>query len=247
MNEEKNKKPVGKQKKYATVHNPTINAVLKALYSFASEEQALQHIDKLKENFVTSKQSKTPNTALIWVGGYELTEEEKEQGSTGNFALISYKKSGDRYKLYATKISSDPAHQPHRKRPKKEHPDWGHPILRDIRKGRLFESMEQAFAELMRLHEEFPNISIPSDNGLLIILYEKVEGEKLPVQKYKFKIEITPAGEYFIHYRRNVKPKKTAYKRNQESENKGYFSAVVNLRRKQKAVRARGEELISKE
>src|SRR5689334_13083291 len=90
------------QKKCAAVGNPTINAVLKSLYRFPTEEQALRRIQQLRAHFVTSKHSPaspddailfvtskhspaSPDTAILWVRGYALTEAEIQQGYTGNF------------------------------------------------------------------------------------------------------------------------------------------------------------------
>lgn len=225
------------QKKYAAVGNPTINAVLKSLYRFETEAQALDRIGQLKEHFVTSKHTapgQTPNAAIIWVRGYELTEQEQKGGYTGNYAHISCKADGGKFTLHAVKLESDLRYHPQRKRPKKKHPDWGHPILRDIKKKRVFDSIEQAAKELQRLHEEFPEVSIPDETRLMIILYEKVEGVKSPVQKYKFEVKPIPQGGVFIDYRRNNKTKKSPPTTVQNTENTGYFTSMVNLKRKRK-------------
>jgi len=227
-----------KQKKNATAVHPSIKAVLKGLYRFANEEQALRRIHDLKEHFVTSKlstgEAASPNTAIIWIRGYEVTEKEAEEGFTGNYALIAPKKIGEKYTVAAQKIASELKFHPQRKRPKQKHPDWGHPILRDIKKKRVYESIEQANSELMRLHEEFPEVSIPDENRLMIILYEKMEGSKSPVQKYKFNIMPLPEGGFIVQFARNNKPIKSKMPAGTPGKDNGYFTSMVNLKRKKK-------------
>ena len=227
-----------KQKKHATVGNPTVNAVLKSLFRFANEQQALDRLQQIKEHFVTSKHSaaaESAHSAIIWVRGFDVTENEKSQGYTGNYALIACKQLGDKFTLSATKLESELKFHPQRKRPKQKHPDWGHPILRGIKKKRVFASAREAAQELQRLHEEFPEVSIPDESRLMIILYEKVEGVKSPVQKYKFEIRAIPEGGYFIDYKRNIKvtPPKISNQTGPVT-NSGYFTQMVKLKRKRK-------------
>jgi len=227
-----------KNKKHATAVNPTINAVLKSLYRFANEQQAHDRIAQLKEHFVTSKLStgeNAPNTALIWIRGYALTDAEIAEGYSGHYALISARKMGDKYTLSALKIESELKFHPQKKRPKQKHPDWGHPILRDIKKKRVFASIEEASNELARLHEEFPEVSIPDENKLMIILYEKTPDTKSPVQKYKFAVAAIPEGGFFIDFKRNNKAVK--YKMHEGADKAtggGYFTSMVKLKRKKK-------------
>ena len=226
------------QKKYANVGNPTINAVLKSLYRFATEQQALDRITQLKEYFVSSKHSESPNTAVIWVRGYEVTKEEKVQGYTGNYTIISCKKEEDKYTLTAVKLASELRFHPQRERPKQKHPDWGHPILRDIKKKRIYFSIEEAADELMRLHEQFPEVSIPDEHRLMIILYEKTSGVKSPVQKYKFEVKAIPDGGFFIAFKRNNKPAKSKDASSQAADVSGYFATMVKLKKRKKPVKS---------
>lgn len=238
--------PTPKNKKTATSVHPTINAVLKELYRFANEEQALSRIRQLKEHFVASKLSaEKPNTAVLWIRGYALTPEESKQGYTGNYAIISAKKQGGKYVLAATKLATELGVHPQRKRPKKQHPDWGHPILRDIKKKRNYDSAAEAAHELSRLHEEFPEASIPDEGRLMIILYEKTEGRKSPVQKYKFAVRAVPEGGFIIEYQKNVKPIKSQLPGSKaaplpKDAESSYFTEMVKLKRKKKPTPPKG-------
>jgi hypothetical protein len=106
--------------------------------------------------------------------------------------------------------------------------------LRDIKKKRIFGTINEAARELERLHEEFPEVSIPGENRLMIILYERVEGVKSPVQKYKFEVKAIPEGGFFIDYKRNDKKKPPAPLSQQPTDPQGYFTAMVKLKKSRK-------------
>lgn len=221
-------------KKYASAGNPMINAAIKSLFRFATMEQALDCLNQIKRDFVTSRHiAAERDAAILWIRGYEVTAEEETQGYTGNFAFITFKPHADKFILSAMKLASELKFHPQRRRPKKSHPDWGHPILRDIKKRRIYDSAEEAIGELARLHEEFPTVSIPGESNLLLILYEKVENSKSPVQKYKFSAKALPEGGFIIEYKRNIKPVKTREESSAE-KNAGYFTAMVKLKKKRK-------------
>lgn len=138
------------------------------------------------------------------------------------------KKGADKFTISATKINSELKFHPQRKRPKNKHPDWGHPILRDIHKKRLYFSLEEASHELARLHDEYPEVSIPDEHRLFIIVYGKGLGEK-PFQKYKFTVRPLPDGTFIIEYKENVKKQKIVIKIAENTE--GYFSQKEKIRR----------------
>ncbi len=224
-----------KQRAYASVENPTINAAIKSLYSFVEQSQALARLAQIKRDFVTSRQVKTAknsNSFILWVSGFAISEAEAEQGYKGNFALFSVMPREGKFTISAKKIESELKFHPQSKRVKRKHPDWGHPILRDIKKKRLYFSMDEAVGELIRLHEEYPETSIPSEFGLLIIIYGKELAEDVPVQKYKFSVRPLADGTFVIDYKEN---KKTAKPRPQPPRNaEGFFSQKEKIRRTMK-------------
>lgn len=226
------KKPV--QRLYATLENPNVYAAVKSLYSFANEKQAIHKLQQLKKSFVTSKNGEdAKHSTILWIRGYEVNEGEQALGYKGNFASLSVGKckNEDRYTINAIKIDSDLSFHPDRRRVKQRHPDWGQPILRDIKKKRAHSSLEKASNELRRLHKEYPEISIPSEHSLYIMLYEKLDDSKSPIQKYKFWVKPLPDGTYIIEYKRS-KPKNLREQKPKES--KGYFSQKEKIRRSMK-------------
>ena len=237
-----------KERKYATIGNPTINAVIKQLYRFDNQEQAEARLAVLRQNFVISKPNKD-NDFIVWLRGYELSDEDIEKGFIGHFAKFVCMKSDDnKYTIGANKLDISLDKHPQKKRPTRRHPDWGNKVLRDIKKRKIYFTLEEALEELQKLQIEYPEVSIPTDNGLLIMVYEKPQnlGDK-PIHKYKFMIKPTQEGAFYITYKSNEKvkvaiPKKEAEKTESgeiEESTKpkapaGYFSAMVSLKKKKR-------------
>lgn len=217
-------------KKNANIRNPVIAAVVQELFRFSNEKQAQDKIEAIRNNFAIS--NKTPkaeraNTLILWIKGFAITTDEEDKGYTGNYAAISAKKiDGGKYTLHAQKIESELKFHPEKKRVKKRHPDWGNPILRGIRKKKIYKTAEEAFAELSLLHEEYPEISIPGKNRLLIMIYEKREGEP-PVKKYKLEVMAEESGGYCINFQENTKTQKFG-----DKTPDGYFAAMVKYGKK---------------
>lgn len=242
------------QKRLATEKNPTIEAIINGLFRLETNDQAIDKITALKENFIIS--SKLPPSEIeggikLWIRGYKITEDEEKEGYLGNYAEISTLELADgKFTITAKKLDIKLKFHPQRKRPKKKHPDWGHPCMRLIKKGKTFETIEDAQKVLGQLHEEFPNISIPAVNKLFVIIYSKAE--KPPVQKYILEIAADRDGNGFkIEAKPNKydKAKTQAAKdvrKNPESSNqgsnapddnplgKGYFASMIELKRNNK-------------
>ncbi len=229
---------------YASVNNPTIEATTSGLFRFQNMEQALERLASIKDFFITShNQPENSDASLIlWINGYAITENEKNQGYLGNYAMISAEATDDnKFTLTTTKLESELKYHPQRKRLPQKHPNWGHPILRAIKKGRVFGDVEEVRSELQRLHEEFPSVSIPCTNKMYIIIYGKVEGSRSPVQKYVLEIKISEGGGYIVEYNKNDytaedKASQPAAPTTEGAEPKelpnGYFTSMVKLKRK---------------
>lgn len=241
-----------KARRYATIMHPTIGAVVAGTYRFASEEQAKQQLQIFRDYFVLSRHQneQAGDTGLIlWIKGYSITKEEKENGYTGNYALIATKKLPDgKHTLVATKLESELKFHPQRQRPKHKHPNWGHPIMRSVKKKRIYPTVEAAQKELQLLHEEYPQVTIPLTNKLYLILYSRQQNP--PAQKYVLEIKVADEGGFFIDaYANEYKaPKEVAGLTKEggqpegvEGEEKaaeqvpgGYFTSMVALKRSRK-------------
>lgn len=248
-----NHSPIQKERVYATVKNAVINAVVKQLFSFENEQQAISRLGKIKQQFVVSKQAKTsPDSSkvILWIEGYHINKADKELGYKGNFAILSIAKIEDRFTITATKIESDVCTHPKRKKEKQNHPDWGHYILRNIKKKCLYFSLDEAKQDLATLHAEYPEISIPAEYHLWLMVYGTVAGEKSPVNKYRFIVRPLPDGTFVIDYKIASVPQpyeksKKSFKKNTPKVNAqsniilektdGYFASLIQVKRSMKA------------
>lgn len=209
--------------KYATIKNPTIEAILGEHFRFANKEQAQGRLEALREVFITSKLpadvDTNPLELKLWIRGYGLSAESREQGYIGNYARIEVKPlDKGKWTLTPVLLNIDKRFHPQRRQTPKRHPNWGHPIMRDIQKGRVHKTIESAQSELMRLHEAFPEVSIPLTNKMYIMIYQKVEQEgQPPIRKWVLEIKPTPDGlGFFITHEPNTY--QAGSPRRQESE-----------------------------
>lgn len=232
-----------KQKKMATVRNPSVEAVVKGLLRLPNEQSALDKMDNLRMHFVISKQqiedSKNP-TLVMWIKGFEVSADELKKGYLGHFAVITPKMLDDgKFCLTATKLDFELAKHPQRKYQAKtqRHPNWGHPVLRKIKKGVKDVPLEEAVGMLVKLHEEYPDASIPGDLKLFLMIYQKPEPGEKPIKKYVFEIEqdLKNEGICSIEYYENThgKADKPELKK-ADQEIVGRFTARAMMKKKRK-------------
>lgn len=230
-----------KQKKYATIKNPSIDAVVNQLFRLPTRESAIQKLEMLKERFVVSKQQGKPTknpSVIMWIKGYEVSKKELEEGYLGHFALVTFKQAKGKYTLYPTKIASDLKVHPQRKYEKRsKHPNWGHPILRAIKQGKTYETAEEVKMVLGKLHEEYPDVTIPATGKLYVMIFSREGAEKSPVQKYVLEMKVIPEGGFKIECRLNTyksKPRRVDPESRDPDQQKGYFTAMVSMKRSRK-------------
>ncbi len=221
-----------KNKKVATVTNPSIEAVVNGLYRLPNEELALKKLEAIKNSFITSKtEEEAPLT--LWIKGYEVTGREAKEGCTGNFAIVEVVEiESGIFTLRAEKQAVPLNKHPQKKRRKQRFPNWGHPVLREVRKEKTYTDIESAAARLENLHENYPEATIPTQNKLYVMIFSRAEDKNNPVQKYILEIKPSKekAGEYFIDCQKNTrKPRKTG--NISDGDSKGYFTSMVNLKR----------------
>lgn len=196
------------RKKYASIKNPTIEAILSGNFVFATPEQAQKRLDALRETFIISRLPEDidpdPLQLKLWIRGYGLSGEMREKGYIGNYARFEVARAQQKgkYTIKAVALSIDKKYHPQRRQPPRRHPNWGHPIMRDIQKKRIHKKVETAQNELRRLHEMFPEVSIPLTNKMYIMVYQKTEDGTPPIKKWVLEIKATEDGEGFFidHY-----------------------------------------------
>ena len=237
-----------KLKRLATEKHPTIEAITNSLFRFEKFEQALARLEAVKNYFILSNKlpkDEDENTIKLWIRGYQIDADEEKQGYLGNYAAIKVKEIDGKFTLTADKQRIALKYHPQRKRPKRKHPDWGHPALRVVRKGTTFETIEEAQKILGQIHEEYPDISIPNTNKLFVIIYSKALNMTPPVQKFILEIKASRDGGFFIeykanNYKKNETPMTAVAAKDKEKEERkaqGHFTSKVMLQKAKKDAR----------
>ncbi len=239
-------KPADGNKRLATEKHPTIEAVINGLFRFEKKEQAVQRLEAIKNYFVVS--SKLPkdageNVLKLWIRGFKIEPDEEKEGYLGNYAALKISETKDKkFTIIAEKQRIALKYHPQRKRPKRKHPDWGHPCMRIIKKKTVFETIEQAQKVLAQLHEEHPLVSIPAVGKLYVILYSKAYNP--PIKKFILEIKTAKEGGFYIESRENnynkdnrkpaVNKQQKSQVEGEEQQQKGYFASMVELRKAKK-------------
>jgi hypothetical protein len=193
---------MAQKKKYASVKNPTIEAILNENFRFSDTDQAQTRLEALRETFITSRLPEDvdadPKELKLWIRGYGLSSSMREKGYIGNYARFEVKRAEKgKWTITAVLLSIDKKYHPQRRQPPRRHPNWGHPIMRDIKKQRVHAQVETAQNELARLHELFPEVSIPLTNKMYIMVYQKTEDGEPPIKKWVLEIKATEDGGGF--------------------------------------------------
>lgn len=236
-----------KEKKYANAKAPAIAAVINGLYSFVSENDAALVLAQLKTNYIISNQwPNLDNEMVLWVRGFDINKEDERNGHKGNFGRFKIDKLGKtKFTIKIEKIPVEAAKHPERKYQKQQHPNWGHPVLRLIKRKKLYTSIAEAEKDLRFLQEEFPLVAIPAQDKLYLMVYEKTEN-KPGIKKYIFKIKNTEEGKFYIDYKINTPQKKpqqavapiTGNTEKPPQESLGEFTSKVLLKRAMKQKRS---------
>lgn len=246
------------QRTYATAKHPTIEALVMGLYRYKKREDALARFQHIADNFVLSKEqpgsTEEKPAMVLWIKGFDVKPDEEKKGFTGHFALMEVSKRKDGlFTLTATRVDKPITQHPQKKRLQSKHPNWGHPIMRAVKKKKLYATIDAAYAELEALHVEYPDVSIPGPNKLYIIVYEKREGIKQPTHKIALEIKATPEGKFFIESRDNEKASKPASKQapgtaadapataEEAKPQAGRFTANELLRKKKRIAKGKGD------
>ena len=190
------------KKKYASVKNPTIEAIISENFRFATPEQAKTRLEALSDTFVVSRLpddvDSNPKELKLWIRGYGTSAAMREQGYIGNYARFEVKRADKgKWTISPVLLSIDKKYHPQRRQPPRRHPNWGHPIMRDIQKNRVHKQVDTAQNELVRLHELFPEVSIPLTNKMYIMVYQKTDDGTQPIKKWVLEIKATEDGVGF--------------------------------------------------
>jgi hypothetical protein len=203
-------------KRFATIQHPLVQAVLGGDFRFALKEVALQRLKKFAQQFDGIYDDTNPDEpkVTLWIRGFGVDAHAERDGYLGNFAVVCLKLlEGRVYTIDAAKLDVPIDGHPIKRRPRQKHPNWGHPVLRNVRNETPYPSQQAARDDLARLHFEYPEVTIPAhEDKLLSIVYEKKAGEK-PIKKYVFYIreafddDNNSTGEWRIKCKENIQGK----------------------------------------
>ncbi len=198
-----------KQKTYAFVEHETIQAMVHSLFRFQTLEQAQMITNQFAEEFLLAPKMFDPldkKTVVLWVYNLEVTDKEKKEGYLGNFGKITmHQLDSGKWTLTLAKLPVPLRKHPKRKPVPRRHPNMGHPVLRAASRNKTWPTMQDASAQLMGLHEEFPEISVPGLNKLKIMTYVRAEKGKSPVQRLELVVVKKDEGIYAIEIRQNLR------------------------------------------
>lgn len=251
-------------KKYANINNKFIEAITHKLFRFRSEADAIEKIDYIKENFIIAKnQEENPPKpcVILWIKEFNVTQADSDKGYTGNYAFITYEKTTEPnpkdkskvenfYTISATKIDLPAKDHPQRKRKKEAiMPNFGHPLLRSVKKGDVFSSIAEVNERLQQMHLEYPKTTIPGVNKMYLMIYSRdmsLKGDdkdengnrKPPFQKYILEIKTAQGGGFVLEIKENEyipKGEKISPDESVEKEVIGKFTSKVILAKNKKA------------
>ena len=244
-----------KKKHYAFAEHETIQAMVHSLFRFQTLEQAQLITNKFAEEFSLAPKFSDPldkKSFVLWVRGLDVSEEQRKQGYLGNFGRITmHSIPSGKWTLTLARMDIALRHHPLKKSVPKPHPNMGHPVIRAASRKKTWPSMQAAAEQLMKLHEEFPEISVPGLNKLKIMTYVRAEKGQSPVQRLELQVVKRDEGVYIIEIKQNLRKHFPALPVQQPHENEvnipaatvtpelpadqpGYYAKLVSKRRKKK-------------
>lgn len=226
--------------RYAYLKHPVISAIVHEMYRFNSVQEAAEQLAQVAKQFVIPKKqpAQTEPSLTLWIRGYGLTGGDAKQGVVGHFASIGIKEIDGRFALFAAKLDVPARQHPQRAQVRRASPNWGHPVLRAVRKEKTFASRDEALAALAQLHQDFPTVSTPTPDAVHILIYCADRPANMRMVKFKLSVKFNEdAGNFtLVCKERARKPRLVLPHQKVAAVSRGKFTAkVAQLRRKKKS------------
>lgn len=231
------------KKIYASTKSPVINAIIEGLYSFKTADDAHDLLKSLRQKFIISSSIKPEarRQVILWVKNYALNKNEKAEGRIGNFGLFEIAElEKKKFTVKISKIEVETKKHPQAKYQKQQNPNWGYPLLRGIKKKKIYKTIDAAKRDLTKIQEDFPQVSIPAANKLYTIIYEPNEMTGERVKKYTLEIKEADGNKFFIDFYENIPTDKPIVKKEEEKPTQeaiGKFTSSLLLKRSKKKPR----------
>lgn len=191
------------KKYYAFFEHETVQAMLHSLFRFQSAMQAQLVSNRFADEVILAPKMSDPKdrkAIILWVRDLDVTPEQRKLGYLGNFGKISLLKlPNGKWTLSMVRIDVPISKHPLYVKVARRYPNSGHPLLRAASRNKTWPSMSAAFAALMELHEEYPEVSVPGVNRLKIMTYKKTEKGRPPVQRLELSVVKRDEGVYGIN------------------------------------------------
>ncbi len=219
-NEHNQSFPHKANKKKATINSLLIKTVIgNESDAFDNKSKAQKLLSKLKENFFISKkiECEDNDSLVLWIQGYDLSEDEISKGYMGNFAKITIIEHNGQFKLKHEKIESD-SHPQRIRDSKGKYPNFGHPVLRAAKSKKTYPTFEEARKQLSLLKSEYDDTAfLINDKLLILMIYSKnhqptPELKPKPIKKYQLEIIENEDGTYSLELKLNLHVKEKSRK-----------------------------------
>jgi hypothetical protein len=167
---------------YAFTRHHLIRPLLSGMRRFESAAEVADHFQEMRKAFKVSdkRAAGEPSGALVlWVRGYEVTNEERARGYVGNYMTLTAQRHGHYYIARIKKRFEPLSRHPLGARNMSKHrpnPDWGVHVLRNAQgnalghKVRVYDSRGDAEADIDWLKEEYPKATSILRQGRLGVL-----------------------------------------------------------------------------
>ena len=192
------------QQRYANAKTPDFVPLIEGT-KYEKFDSAAKRLASIRKRYTVSKDNDPleKSSLKLWLFNYAVTPEEKKEGFLGNYAIIRIKQlENGKCTLKMKKEPTDLRYHPRRKTEKKRLPNWGHPILRAVKKNRKYNSEKEAGKELKLLMEEYPETAIPMHNGLYLMVFDRTTppsgGKKKNTCVRKIILNIESVDDHFI-------------------------------------------------
>jgi hypothetical protein len=232
---------------FAHAGQPLIAAMLEGMLRLPSRAAAQERIRRVSRTCIISRRHSRIREGVValWIKGYGVSEAEAQEGYLGHYARLTAVQHGEYWTISAEKMPVALARHPQRRYVAgKVHPNWGHPLLRRIRRHTPYASAEEAQEALMTLHAQYPDASIPARGKLYLMVYGKppraedaAKAGSAPISKYIFTLRALPEGGCLVEYALNLRTPEAlpkAARKDAAKKPQGYFATLVKLKRKEK-------------
>jgi hypothetical protein len=189
---------------YADVRHITIQEAVSGNARFPTYKAARNRLETIRDKYAVWRWTDVlddEDSLLLWIQGFNVTPEEKAQGYIGNYAWMGVVSlSGGKFTLRVEKIPLRVRNHPKRNmavQGKHPHPNWSHPVLSTVKKGKVFRTDAEATKLFDRLQEEYPETTIRPERSKLFLMVFSRTYKPQPLKKIVLSV-LPHAGGYRI-------------------------------------------------